>query len=183
MVINQQWRSCSLTITNSWKPLLVKYFFTPLYHIDLIWFMLSDLHISRCIAMFGEPCMNRCTYNRRVTCIANLNFFMAYFWGVFLVKVTELKFYDANFVVTDGNGGCLVNNLRCRQWRQIWHHDNRHVSVISSWKSWCYICLEPEDWGLGYHLERNTGPLWGESIGNGAFSQKVSNAEVWNFCC
>ena len=40
--------------------------------------------------------------------------------------------YDANFIVTGGNGGCH-NNLRCRQWRWSWHHDNSRLSFLAAW--------------------------------------------------
>ena len=36
--------------------------------------------------------------------------------------------HDANFVVTDGTPE--VFNLRCRHWRQSWHHDNFRFSVM-----------------------------------------------------
>ena len=35
---------------------------------------------------------------------------------------------DANFAVTGGTGG-RYDDLRCHQWRQIWHHDNFGFSV------------------------------------------------------
>ena len=40
--------------------------------------------------------------------------------------------HDANFVITDGTGGCH-NNLRCHQWRQSWHYYNFRLVVIDWW--------------------------------------------------
>ena len=37
--------------------------------------------------------------------------------------------HDAIFVVTDGIGGCLYDNLQCHQWRQSRHYDNSWFSV------------------------------------------------------
>ena len=38
--------------------------------------------------------------------------------------------HDANFVVTGGTVGCRYDNLRCRQWRQIWHYDIPHFQCL-----------------------------------------------------
>ena len=37
--------------------------------------------------------------------------------------------HNANFVVTGGTVSCHKDNLRCRQWRQSWHHDDSRFSV------------------------------------------------------
>ena len=43
--------------------------------------------------------------------------------------------HDANFVVTGGTVGCHNDNLRCRQWRQSWHHDNSRFPLVISLKT------------------------------------------------
>ena len=39
--------------------------------------------------------------------------------------------HDVNFVAAGGHAGCHNDNLRCRQWRQSWHHDNFLVSICT----------------------------------------------------
>ena len=38
--------------------------------------------------------------------------------------------HDANFVITDGTGGCHNDNLQCHQWWQNWHHENSWLSML-----------------------------------------------------
>ena len=40
--------------------------------------------------------------------------------------------HDTNFVVTGCTGSCNYDKLRCRQWRQSWHHDKSQFSICSS---------------------------------------------------
>ena len=53
-------------------------------------------------------------------------------WTLHFKVVHSLKTEScnyANFLTTIGTGGFCYDNLRCHQWRKIWHHDNSRVSV------------------------------------------------------
>ena len=69
--------------------------------------------------------------------------------------------HDANFVVIGGTAGCHNDNLRCRQCRQSWHHDNSQFSlqivvVIQAFEIACVITPVqsiPILWGAPYDTE------------------------------
>ena len=46
-----------------------------------------------------------------------------------MLSPMEAREVVANYVVTDDNGGCHYDNLRCHQGQQNWHHHNSGVSM------------------------------------------------------
>ena len=66
------------------------------------------------------------------------------FRHIFIYLINILVIYHSQLKperyheVTDGTGGCRNDNLRCRQWRPSWHHDNSLLQGLSLWSLQCY---------------------------------------------